>query len=329
MSQTGKYLYGITDAKKNQIKETTADLKGINDGVITPIPYQNLTALVSDSPMINFDTVGKKKLHQFVAIHKKTVEDLAKQLDIIPMRFGMIVKKEKELVYILKRAQFQFVLALDKIRDKAEFILQILWDKQTLLQEIGENTWAGETFGKRSDLDSKVKLGKMAFETLKEYQDEYISDIQENLKKVAIDICPSKLIDQNMILNLSLLIEKDQESVLDKIINQLAEEYSKLKFRYWGPLPAYSFVRVDLKIGDFELINRARKRLQLPKEATLVEIKQSYRRLSIVHHPDKKGSEDEMKRVAEAYKMLENYCLHHAHSFRRRDVDKVVINKTN
>ncbi len=326
MDKTGKYLYGITDTPQDQIAGAIADLKGINNEALKLVPCQDITALVSDTSIINFDEFDKEEMHQYVTTHQQTVEALAKNMNIIPMRFGMIVKDEKELFTLLKRAYFQFTLALNKIRYKAEFILQVFWDERAFLEEIS----ASEEFGtgKDSTLMAKLELGKMAFELVGKQRNQYMSDIQTELQKVVLDIRSSKLMDKNMMLNQSLLIKRDQESKLDEVINKLSERYGKLRFKYFGPLPIYSFVDIDLRLGDFELVDRARETLQLPEEASLFDIKQTYRRLALLHHPDKLGSEEEMKRVAQAYEILENYCQNYVYSFKENDIQKIVINKS-
>lgn len=326
MDKTGKYLYSITDAPQDQIAGAISNLKGINSEVLKLVIYKNLTALVSDTSIVNFDEFDKEDMHKYVTAHQQTVEALAKNINIIPMRFGMIVKEEKELLDILKRAYLQFILALDKIRDKAEFILQVFWDEQAFLGEIGTS----EEFrkAKTSASMTQLELGRMVFELAERKLIQYTSDIQAELQKVVLDIRSSKLTSKDMILNQSLLIKRAQESKLDEIINRLSEKYGKLKFKYFGPLPIYSFVDIDLSLGDFEFVDRARKIMQLSQEASLFDIKQTYRRLALLHHPDKLGSEQEMKRLTQAYEILENYCRNYVYSFKENDIQKIIINKS-
>lgn len=46
--------------------------------------------------------------------------------------------------------------------------------------------------------------------------------------------------------------------------------------------------------------------LQIPKTATQQEIKKSYRRLAMIHHPDKGGDIDKFKEIKQAYEILSN-----------------------
>jgi DnaJ-class molecular chaperone len=79
---------------------------------------------------------------------------------------------------------------------------------------------------------------------------------------------------------------------------------------------------------NFSEIDRARKLLGLGEAATQREIKSAYRRLAHHHHPDKHGSVGEksneiMKELNRAYKLLMDYCNEYRYSFRREDVSRV------
>lgn len=76
---------------------------------------------------------------------------------------------------------------------------------------------------------------------------------------------------------------------------------------------------------NFGEIDAARKLLGLGEEATLEEIKGSYRRLSRKYHPDlcheeKKACEEMMRKINWAYETLMSYVRNYRFSFREEDV---------
>ncbi len=79
-------------------------------------------------------------------------------------------------------------------------------------------------------------------------------------------------------------------------------------------------------MADFNEIEEARKLLGLGEAATLNEIKRAYRTLAHRHHPDKHSraaseeTEETMKRLNSAYKLLMDYCNNYKYSFGEEDV---------
>lgn len=78
----------------------------------------------------------------------------------------------------------------------------------------------------------------------------------------------------------------------------------------------------------FEKIENARKILQLGEDATIEEIRESYRQLSLKYHPDrckeknKEKCEEKIRELNEAMEVLLNYCVNYRISFRKEDIRK-------
>jgi hypothetical protein len=130
-------------------------------------------------------------------------------------------------------------------------------------------------------------------------------------------------------------VEREKEPLFDEGMDFLGTKYEgHLTFRYIGPLPAYSFVNIELNQGNFALVDKARKTIQLPEKASWEQIKASYRGLVMTHHPDRNpdnpGAEEHCKDVVAAYEILTAYCQSlqsdkPAYSFAKEDVEKVFI----
>ena len=79
-------------------------------------------------------------------------------------------------------------------------------------------------------------------------------------------------------------------------------------------------------MANFKEIDEARRVLGLGETATLKEIKSAYRRMASRYHPDKHSgdahaeSEEMMKRLNWAYKLLTEFCRDYKYTFREEDV---------
>jgi len=76
-------------------------------------------------------------------------------------------------------------------------------------------------------------------------------------------------------------------------------------------------------VRKFEKIDRARKLLGLAEEASLDEIKRTYRELAKKFHPDKKkGDKKKMQEINQAYKDLLSYCEHYRYPLSKERIKK-------
>ncbi len=330
MTEEGKYIYCIIgETKKTNfgyVGDTSFGYIGINNREVRVISYKDIAAVVSSTPIINFDRLDKKELTRNVTVHQKVNEVVmstyaeghdGSYYDVVPMAFGIIAPSVDEVLRILEKAYLQFKTALKNIAGKAEFTVQVWWDPKKLLGELinanpeiqklkQEISLRGAILG----MPMKLKLGKLIQKEAEIQREVFINDIHAFLRNLSLDSTSNKLIDDEMIANFSFLIEKAGESELDKKMQELGKKYEgKLRFKYIGPMPPYSFVNINLSLGNFELINEARELLGLAERATLDEIKKAYYELAHKYHPDKFcGDEKHMKKLSQAYRILENYC---------------------
>ena len=305
-------------------------IAGINNQIPRLINFRDMAAVASDTPLINFDRLKKEALLQNVAVHQRVNEAVMKDCDVIPLAFGTIAKNEEEVKQTLSKAYLQFKTALEKIAGKVEFAVQAFWDEKTFLEELAKTNFEiqklkqkAETGRKIFSLAPKIKLGKLVFEAVESQREDYIKDIQDFLKECSLETAFSKLVDKSMIMNTSFLIEKDREKELDEKMNALGEKYDgKLRFKYVGPMPPYSFCNINLKLGNFEFVDDARKTLGLGREVTFPEIKKRYLELASQYHPDRcknPQGQDKFKKVSEAFQVLENYCRYFKIDFNEKD----------
>ncbi len=86
-------------------------------------------------------------------------------------------------------------------------------------------------------------------------------------------------------------------------------------------------------MADFNQIDEARKVLGLDETATLEEIKDAYRQLSLKYHPDRlqdkeKGQAEEMmKKINHAKDIILTYCGSYRYSFKEKDVKRSSLDK--
>ena len=70
------------------------------------------------------------------------------------------------------------------------------------------------------------------------------------------------------------------------------------------------------------IIHQALEVLELPPMVTYKEIKEQYKKLSKIYHPDSGGDEQKMARINEAFNILKNYVENYRFSFTEEEILK-------
>jgi hypothetical protein len=323
---------------------------GIDDAPLEIVPYRDLAAVVSSIDASRFDPPDKSgsgedssgqneerlkaEMLRYQLVNLFLLEQ-SRWSGMLPLRFGFTARDKEQVEEVLGRVYIQLKTYLDRLKGKVELVVQAFWDLPKILQEIREAEDNPELVSA-----DRVQVGRMLFEASEVRRKKFIEAIHNNLSPLAKDFSEGPRKAETMILNRSYLVDKDKEPLFDEAMNFLGTKYEGyLTFRYIGPLPAYSFVNVELNQGNFALVDKARKTMQLPEKASWEQIKASYRKLILTHHPDRNPDSpragERCKDVVAAYEIVSAYCQsfqnfgerrkQSEYSFVKEEVEKVFI----
>ena len=115
----GKYVYCII---RNDRSREFGEI-GIGSGArVYTVNHNDLAAVVSDTPIVIYDPTRENVLaHEFVN------ETVMREFTLIPMSFGTVFRSENDVLALLKSTYQAFTDVLDKMQDKIEFGLKVLW----------------------------------------------------------------------------------------------------------------------------------------------------------------------------------------------------------
>ena len=307
---TKKFIYAvINNAEGKPLLMSGAD--GINAMPLEVVCYRDLVAVVSSIEVSRFDAdvATQERLNVDLLKYQQVNTFLLRQSDkdgMLPLKFGFTASNKQEVVAVLERAYLQLRAHLDRLKGAVELVIQASWDMSKMIQEIAHD---------HPELISEdpVQTGKRLFEATEARKKSLINTIHHQLSPLAKDFADGPRKAENMLLNRSYLVEHAQEASFDAAMNTLGNAYdARLSFRYIGPLPAYSFVNVELNQGNFTLLDSARKILQLAEMATWEQIKSNYRQLLLAYHPDRNPNNPQAaqhcKAIVAAYDLVSAYC---------------------
>jgi Mg2+ and Co2+ transporter CorA len=247
--EDGKYVYCIIRSEQQQDFGSI----GIGEGEkrVYTVHFKDLAAVVSDTPIRIYDPTRENVLaHEFVN------ETVMKDFTVIPMSFGTIFRTKDDIVELLKSTYKALEDVLHKMKDKIEFGLKVLWDREKAIarveqedEEIRRLREEINSNAQNSTYFARMQLGRLVETALEEAANGYVVDIHESLKPVAVASRSNKPIGDRMILNAAYLVDRAKEEDFDGVVRELSQKYDDvLSFKYTGPWPPYNFVNIKLRL---------------------------------------------------------------------------------
>jgi hypothetical protein len=246
-SERGRYVYCIIRASSPLkfgaigMDEEWADVYTIN--------YKDMAAVVSDVPMTPLDSTREN-----VLAHERVNETVMREHTVIPMSFGTIFKTRDDIVELLRSAYEAFADVLNKMQDKLEFGLKVLWDRDEIVRTIEQedediHRLKDEISSQKgSTYFARMQYGRLIDGALQLRSERYVAEFLQRLRDVSVASRVNRAIGDKMIMNAAFLVQRDQEQAFDRRIKEIASSFDKLTFKYTGPWPPYNFVNIRLKL---------------------------------------------------------------------------------
>ena len=246
-SNEGKYVYCII---KSEQPLTFGPLGiGTDPADVHTVGYRDIAAVVSNTPMVVQDPTRDN-----VLAHQRVNETVMQNHTVIPMSFGTVFKTDDDIMELLRSAYDAFTDVLNKMQDKFEFGLKVLWDRDQIIREIEEEDedirrLKGEISSQKgSTYFARMQYGRLIDVALQSRSERYVAEIFQGLRDVSVASRSNKPIGDRMIMNAAFLVARDLELAFDSKVKDIGQRYDKLTFKYTGPWPPYNFVNIRLKL---------------------------------------------------------------------------------
>lgn len=237
----GIYFYGVV----NTSQSFPLNLTGLGGKAVYLIPYRDLAAVVSDSPLRPYPIEMEN-----AAVHETVVEAVMLSQTILPMRFNTILGSRERVLSMLAKHYEAFQADLLRLKGKVEMGLKVFWENRPTIRGSPSGS---RIFSELMDEDhgpgQRYLMTKWAeyviTEAIREEGEGLIKRIQSSLVPLSIENALHPFPTKKLLLDASYLVEEmDQETFLAEV-EQLDEEMVDLHFLLTGPWPPYSFVRIS------------------------------------------------------------------------------------
>ena len=246
-SSRGKYVYCIIESD-DPLRFGPIGI-GADPSDVYTVHYKSLAAVVSDAPLEVLDSTREN-----VLAHERVNETVMREHTVIPMSFGTIFKTREDIVELLRSAAEAFCDVLNKMQNKLEFGLKVLWDRDQAVREVENDDedisrLKKEISGQKGPTYfARMQYGRLIDSALQSRSERCVADILEQLRDVSVASRINKPIGDMMIMNAAFLISRDRETAFDARVKLIASRFDKLTFKYTGPWPPYNFVNIRLKL---------------------------------------------------------------------------------
>ena len=240
------YVYAIIDSTGG-LEES---IKGLFGASVYNIPYRDIGIAVSD-----LDPHVQIKTEESIFKHEEVVEALMDKFTVLPMRLYTVFSKKETMLSKMKDHYRDFMENLNKVRDKCEFSIKVIWAGNVIKERI-VNAHKNENHS-ANPAQSGTKFMKEKFEKYKidkEFMDEAdrcIAIVDGFISKFISEKKLEKLKTDNLLLSAAYLIDNKKKDDFKKAFEELKISGGDLKFMLSGPWPAYNFITLSHS-GDGE-----------------------------------------------------------------------------
>src|SRR6266404_8838238 len=226
----GKYVYCIIQAS-DPLRFGPLGI-GADPAEVHTVNYKDIAAVVSDTPIEVHDPTREN-----VLAHERVNETVMRKHTVIPMSFGTVFKTSDDIVELLRSAYDAFHDVLDKMQDKLEFGLKILWDRDVMVREIESQDEDVRRLKqeisaqKGSTYFARMQYGRLIDAALQAHSEKYVAEIFETLRDVAVASRANKPIGDKMIMNAAFLVARDKETAFDQRVKNIGGSHPELTFK--------------------------------------------------------------------------------------------------
>lgn len=255
MTEKGLYLYCLAQGDK----ESSLDLKGIGGTPVKTLTHQGLVAVVQECESKPFESQDQKVLADWLLIHQGVVDLASEKYEtILPFGFDTIIVSTNgksagdNLNEWLDKESEELKAKLSRLKGKAEFGVQVLWDPNIILPRLKKKDKEMQNLEKeiRSKPEGvayllRKKLEELMHTRLEKAADAYFKifykQIRGCVENVRVEKTRKEEPPRQMILNLSCLQNKTETAALGAVLEKIGR-IPGFDVRFTGPWPPYSFV---------------------------------------------------------------------------------------
>jgi len=252
--EDGLYVYCVARGDGNRLLGPI----GLGGQIVYTVGSGDIRAVVHNCQAKPYQSQDPQVVQGWVVAHQNVVLAAAEAFGtVLPMAFDMIVRGAPgggavaALRDWLDERRDRFTRLLDRLAGKAEYGVQVLWDRQVIAARLVQSD--EELRRMQTEAHERPKglahllgqrLAKAIRTAMEKQADLFAQDFYARIRRRVEDVRVDKLkkVDggKQMLLNLSCLMQQGSGE-LGRVLDEL-QQTKGISVRFTGPWPPYSFV---------------------------------------------------------------------------------------
>lgn len=246
MSATETYVYGVLRAGAADV----ASARGVGPlaSPLRKVSHGPLCAIVSDVPAGEL-AATRDDLYR----HTEILQGLMQATTVLPMRFGTVMPDEETVVARLLGARGdELERLLQELDGRVELSLRAVYHESVLREVVSENREIAE-LNERVQAKSaeaayyeRIRLGELVADALAAKRERDAEMITDRLRPNAVNVIVGAAAHERAVFSAAFLVEERRIERFDAAADAIAREQAdRMRFRYTGPVPPFSFVALE------------------------------------------------------------------------------------
>lgn len=237
------YVYAVVGAGT----DLPEGLEAVGGGTeVAVIDHGKLGAVVSD--VARDRPLGKRA--DLIA-HETVVNTLARELTVLPIRFGGVVSGDRAVVdELLAENHDYFVWALEQLEGSHQFVLHGRYDQDELVRGVleadPELAQLGDSLrGKDPDATyyERIRLGEGISEQVERIRQADAQHAVSALEPFAVALAVKDIADEDGAVHVAALVHRDHRSDFEQAVDALGDEWAdRVTLQLLGPVAPYDFL---------------------------------------------------------------------------------------
>jgi gas vesicle protein GvpL/GvpF len=246
MSPVETYVYGVLLGDTAKVASTPG--VGPYKAPLRTVTHGSLCAVVSDVPSGDLAATREDLFR-----HTEILQSLMHGTTLLPMRFGTIMPDDDTVVSRLLDARSdELEQLLEELDGKVELTLRAVYHESVFAEVVADSPEIGRLNERiqaqtpEAGYYDRIRLGELVASSLQAKRESDAGTIIDRLQSHAVDVMIGEPQHERAVLNAAFLVDESRIEQFDAAAEAIAREHAeRMRFRYTGPVPPFSFVALE------------------------------------------------------------------------------------